>query len=82
MVIRSGAEEHGIPGSILRWIMIELEVRTLSTEWQGCRVEGNMSEGCPYGGVLFPLLVSLVFDSSLRQLYRDGVSAVRYADDI
>ena len=52
------------------------------TSWMGHSNGGRVSKGCPAGGVLSPLLWSLVVDSLLRVLNGMGVKAVVYADDI
>ena len=80
--IRRGAEEHGIPEDLINWILSTLVNRTLTTEWMGCKVTGTVSEGCPQGGILSPLLWNLVVDSLLRILNSSGVKAIGYADDI
>ena len=79
---RKGAGEHCIPESIIDWITSSLESRELTTSWMGQSIGGRVSEGCPQGGVLSPLLWSLVVDSLLRVLNGMGVKAVGYADDI
>ena len=62
--IRKGAEEHGIPKSIIDWIISSLESRELTTSWMGHSIGRRVSEGCPQVGVLSPpLLWSLVVDS-------------------
>lgn len=80
--IRRGAEEHGIPGSIIDWIMSSLGNRVLTSSWLGYSISGVVSEGCPQGGVLSPLLWCLVVDDLLRVLNGMGIKAVGYADDI
>ena len=53
-VIRKGAEEIGVPKSIIDWIMSSLESRELKTSWMGHSIGGQVSEGCPQGEVLSP----------------------------
>ena len=59
-----------------------LENRELFTSWLGHEISGSVSEGCPQGGVLSPLLWSLVVDGLLRVLSGMGIRAIGYADDI
>jgi len=40
------------------------------------------TRGCPQGGVLSPLLWSLLVDELLRRLARKGIQCQGYADDI
>ena len=40
------------------------------------------TKGCPQGGVLSPLLWTIVMDDLLRLLYKEGVDAQGYADDL
>ena len=80
--IAEAAERHGVPGTIVKWIRAMLSDRRVSTEWGGTTVSGTVNEGCPQGGVLSPLLWSLVVDDLLRELNSRGLKAVGYADDI
>ena len=45
-------------------------------------IGGRVSEGCPQGGVLSPLLWNLAEDSLLRVLNGMGIKAVGCADNI
>ncbi len=42
----------------------------------------SVDRGCPQGGVLSPLLWSLVVDSLIRRLNEKGYFTLGYADDL
>jgi hypothetical protein len=46
------------------------------------RLEGSVARGCPQGGVLSPLLWSLVMDELVEGLNEKGCCTLGYADDI
>jgi hypothetical protein len=76
------AEKHGIEPAIWRWISAMLESRTITATLSGETLGASASRGCPQGGVLSPLLWSLVVDDLLWGLNDDGYYTVGYADDI
>jgi hypothetical protein len=48
----------------------------------GCRIRVYVDQGCPQGGVLSPLLWSLVVDTVIAWLNREGLYTQGYADDL
>ena len=48
---------------------------------KGTTVRGDVSSGCPQGGVMSPLLWCLVVDNLLTNLSEEGCQVVGYADD-
>jgi hypothetical protein len=81
-IIKQAAVKHGIEPEICRWISTMLESRTRTTTLSGEILGASASRGCPQGGVLSPLLWSLVVDDLLWGLNDDGYYTVGYADDI
>jgi hypothetical protein len=59
-----------------------LESRNISATLSGETRTVSVTRGCPQGGVLSPLLWSLVVDDLIRELNNDGYYTVGYADDI
>jgi hypothetical protein len=59
-----------------------LESRTITATLSGETLGASTSRGCLQGGVLSPLLWSLVVDNLLWGLNDDGYCTVGYADDI
>jgi hypothetical protein len=80
--IKQAVERHGIEPAVCRWISAMLESRhiraTLSAETLGA----TTARGCPQGGVLSPLLLSLVVDELLWGLNNNCYYIVGYANDI
>jgi hypothetical protein len=70
--IKQAAERHGI----------ELESRNISATLSGETLGAAAARGCPQGGVLSPLLWSLVMGDDLWELNSNGYYTVGYADDI
>lgn len=56
--------------------------RKISSELSGSYITVKATRGCPQGGVLSPLLWSLVVDELLDSLERRGFEVVGYADDV
>jgi hypothetical protein len=59
-----------------------LESRNISATLSGDTLRATAARGCPQGGVLSPLLWSLVVDDLLWGLNNNGYYTVGYADDI
>jgi ribonuclease HI len=64
------------------WITSMLSSRTISTTIGSSEIAFSATRGCPQGGVLSPLLWSLVVDDLLIKLNKLGFYAQGYADDI
>jgi hypothetical protein len=58
-----------------------LESRNISVTLLGETLGAAVARGCPQGGVLLPLLWSLVVDDLLQELNSNGYYTVGYADD-
>jgi hypothetical protein len=81
-MIKQAAERHGIDPTICRWICAMLESRNIMATLSGETLEASAVRGCPQGGVLSPLMWSLVVDELLWELNHRGYYTVGYADDI
>lgn len=67
---------------IATWVHAMLANRQISSELGGSCVTVKATRECPQGGVLSPLLWSLVVDELLDSLERRGFEVVGYADDV
>jgi hypothetical protein len=56
--------------------------RSISATLSGQTLGASAAKGCPQGGVLSPLLWSLVVDDLIWGLNSNGYYTVEYADDI
>jgi hypothetical protein len=59
-----------------------LDRRNINAILSGETLRASAARGCPQGGVLSPLLWSLVVDDLLWELNSNGHYTVVYADDI
>ena len=66
----------------INWIRAMLMHRNISASWGATSVSIRAVGGCPQGGVLSPLLWSLVIDDLLYQLHERGLTTIRYTDDL
>lgn len=73
---------RGIEPLICDWIRRMLENRCITTSLQGEVVQFRAARGCPQGGVLSPLLWSLLVDNLLATIQLWGVDLQAYADDL
>jgi hypothetical protein len=81
-IIKQAAEKHGIDPTIFRWICGMLESRNIKATLSGENLGAATVRGSPQGGVLSPLLWSLVVDELLWELNYRGYYTVGCADDI
>jgi hypothetical protein len=81
-IIKQATERHGIDPTICGWICAMLESRNIKATLSGETLGVAAVRGCPQGGVLSPLLWSLVVDDLLWELNYRGYYTVEYADDI
>jgi hypothetical protein len=78
-VITEAVEWHGVEPTIIRWINSMLESRSIIATLSGETFEVPATRGYPQGGMLLPLLWSLVVDGLLRELDKGGYYAEGYA---
>lgn len=81
-VIRNACTRFRIDANISNWILNMLLNRHIRVESNDITHYASVNQGCPQGGVLSPLLWSLVVDSLLETLNATGYFTVGYADDI
>lgn len=80
--IAEGARRHGISESIIRWLKMLLTKRLVLSEQDFGKITGQVTDGCPQGGVLSPKLWCLAVDGLLEDLITAGFETVGYSDDI
>jgi hypothetical protein len=80
-IITKAAKEHGPGDKTSRWIESMLGGRKITVTLQEKQV-GSVARGCPQGGVLSPLLWSLVVKELIGGLNGNGYYTLGYADDI
>jgi hypothetical protein len=64
-IIKQAVERHGIKLAACRWICAMLESRNISATLSGETLGATTARECSQGGVLSPLLWSLVLDDLL-----------------
>lgn len=81
-VIRKALVERGVAPLVVRWICSMLRNRAVEADVCGCKTNFWVAKGCPQGGILSPLLWSLVVDSLISELNGKGFFAQGYSDDL
>ncbi|XP_076548117.1 uncharacterized protein LOC143306051 [Osmia lignaria lignaria] len=81
-VMNEAASSFGIDDSLITWLGNMLRTRTIITSSDGSSLRARIARGCPQGGVLSPLLWTLVVDGLLCRLSEEGFLVLGYADDI
>jgi hypothetical protein len=79
--IKQAAIRHDTEPAICRWICAMMESRNISATLSGEALRVSVARGCPQGGVLSPLLWTLVVDD-LWGLNSNGYYTTGYSDDI
>ncbi|KAI5735212.1 hypothetical protein M8J77_015582 [Diaphorina citri] len=80
-IIRA-ASSKGINSNLTRWIEAMLRGRIIKANLFNETVEVRATRGCPQGGVLSPILWTLVVDSLLSELNGSRFYSIGYADDV
>ncbi len=75
-------EKRNVEAPLCRWIKAVLHTRIAETTVGESKIRLGTTRGCPQGGVLSPLLWSLVVDELLELLTNNGIRCQGYADDI
>ncbi|XP_070528303.1 uncharacterized protein [Cardiocondyla obscurior] len=81
-VIQKALTKHGISEALIDWTQSMLANRRLNVEHGEISVQGTPTKKCPQGGVLSPLLWSIVVNKLLSKLEAAGILTYDYADDI
>ena len=66
--IKKAATTHGIKPTICKWIECMLKGRIIQSGLLGDELWATTTRGCPQGGVLSPILWSLVVNSLITEL--------------
>lgn len=80
--IERASNRKGIEPSTIGWIRAMLESRSMTTTLGSKSLTVTAMKGCPQGGVLSPLLWSIVVDELLTELSNHGLEVQGYADDL
>ena len=80
--IETSMVQKNIPPLIINWTLQMLKGRIISTTIGDEKLSISATRGCPQGGVLSPLLWTLVIDDLLNLLKQNGFDAQGYADDL
>jgi ribonuclease HI len=72
---------RGTETAVARWVSNMLKQRIAETTIRGSCKAVKVAKGCPQGGVLSPLLWTLVVDELLDDLEKEGIYCQAYADD-
>ncbi|XP_062710910.1 uncharacterized protein LOC134288974 [Aedes albopictus] len=80
--MKRAMENKNFDQCIIHWIYTVLAKREITSDLGSSSITVRATKGCPQGGVLSPLLWSLVVDDLLRSLKEKGFEVVGFADDI
>ena len=80
--IYTALQNKRVDDTTMSWIQAMLSSRKITAALGDTSVTVGAVEGCPQGGVLPPLLWSLVVDVLLTKLSQLGFEVIGYADDI
>ena len=80
--IEEAAIGKGFHPAVITWIKAMLSERRVKATVAGVSATITTAKGCPQGGVLSPLLWSVVVDDLLNTLITIGYEVRGYADDI
>jgi Reverse transcriptase (RNA-dependent DNA polymerase) len=80
--IRPAAKRRQIEPETVEWIIAILENRIFTTQLGQDQITIKTTRGSPQGGVLSPLLSSLVINELLTELTVQGYEVIGFADDL
>lgn len=70
------------PTKLCQWVRASLETRVIISTLGEASIEAMAGGGCPQGGVLSPLLWSILIDGLINRMTNEGFYCLGYADDI
>lgn len=76
----SALRKRGIDSFTRNWINAMLRNRQITTNLDGTSATYTASKGCPQGGVISPLLWTIVIDDLIAMLNNMGYYTIGYAD--
>ena len=79
--IKEALHQYEVEDSIILWVMSMLRSMVAKATLAGVTSWRKVGRGTPQGGVLSPLLWSLVIDSLIRIIESQGIYMQAYADD-
>ena len=80
--IEKAVRARGLDPSTVAWIKCLLKSCGISAKLGETTATIGATRGCPQGGVLSPLLLSLVVEDLLKALSDSGYDVQGYADDL
>ena len=80
--IQDALSRKGVGNTLALWMGKMLESRQIEVQTGTNSIIMNTTQGCPQGGVLSPLMWSMVVDELLDVLTNTGIQVQGYADDI
>ncbi|MCP3668559.1 MAG: hypothetical protein GY696_39775 [Gammaproteobacteria bacterium] len=80
-IVSAALQDREVDPLAERWISAMLKNRQVVAQLGDTRATAQVRRGCPQGGVLSPLLWSLVVDSLIAKLNGLGFYAIGYSDD-
>lgn len=80
--VEKALKRKGVHHTISRWMCELLKSRIAETKVGNKTIKVSTTRGCPQGGVLSPLMWSLVVDELLEKITNCGIRCIGYADDI
>ena len=80
--MQKAMKHHGFDAFTSNWIRTMLNSRVITAVLGNTALTRKTTKGCPQGGVLSPLLWSLVVDDLLQNLSKQGFEVVGFADDV
>ncbi|XP_055632100.1 uncharacterized protein LOC129771961 [Toxorhynchites rutilus septentrionalis] len=80
--MRNAMIQRNFDETVVEWIFQMLQKREITYNQGGATVTIRTVKGCSQGGVLSPLLWSLVVDNLLALLERIGFEIIGFADDV
>ncbi|GAB0090988.1 uncharacterized protein DMENIID0001_057790 [Sergentomyia squamirostris] len=80
--VENALVKRGVSPTLSKWMRQTLATRIVETQVGKTPLRMKTTRGCPQGGVLSPLMWSLVVDELLIKLSDNGILCQAYADDI
>ena len=80
--LKAALTGRGVHPTLTRWIYNTLRSRVVCVKLGPIQARATVTQGCPQGGVLSPLLWNCAVDSLISKLNGNGLICIGYADDV